>query len=100
MFYAILDQNKILHSEAIKKEPKIKAIFESLAVNQIGKDELVRRPRKRSSNFSDISDEVKSMISEESFSISQLSKSPQRHNRFNAKLSYDKIKQKKLKITK
>ena len=99
MFYAILDQNKNLHSEAIKKEPKIKALFESLASKQEGDDILVRRPRKRSSNFSDLSDEVKSMISEESFSMSQLSKSPQ-HNRFNARLSYDKIKLKKLKITK
>ena len=34
MFYAILDQNKILHSEAIKKEPKIKALFEYLTTKQ------------------------------------------------------------------
>ena len=50
------------------------------------------------SNISDLSDDVKSFTPEQSFNLSQLSKSNQKQ--FNAELSYDQIRRRQFKLPK
>ena len=62
------------------------------------KKESILNFKRRISNISDLSDEVKQFTPEQSFNVSQLSKSNKR--KFNAEMSYDQIRKKQYKLPK